>query len=55
LTFIERGREEGQPGEEEMTGISTIDGHYGSGFLIDGEEEVGTERRGGGATVFGAR
>jgi hypothetical protein len=47
LAFIERGREEGHPGEEEMAGISAIDGHYGGGLLINGEEEVGEreERR----------
>jgi hypothetical protein len=40
------GRGEGAGGEK-TDGISAIDGHYGRGFLIDGEEEVGEreERR----------
>jgi hypothetical protein len=45
--FIEIGEGRGEVvgGEEETAGISAIDGHYGGGFLIDGEEEVG-EREG---------
>jgi hypothetical protein len=40
-----RGEGRGTGEEEETTGISAIDGHYGGGFLMDGEEEVG-EREG---------
>jgi hypothetical protein len=46
--FYREGEGRGESaGGEKMTGISAIDGHYGGGFLIDGEEEVGEreERR----------
>jgi hypothetical protein len=42
--FIERGGEEGHPAEEETGGNGALDGHYGGGFLIDGEEDVGEKR-----------
>jgi hypothetical protein len=50
VAFIDEEREgERAPGrEKKWSVISAIDGHYGGGFLIDGEEEVGEreERRG---------